>query len=292
MTTSRFATIGILWTLGIASAWGQGGFGGPGRYQITNLKSGKVLDLDRNDQTTVIQFSSRGTDNQQWDIQPSEQGFWVIRNAMNGKALEATGNSNSAPLVCGRFDGRENQQWRIEPGKDGNALIVSRFGKSIDVPDGSSRDGLHLQIYDSNGDSNQRFTLQRVGGGGPRGPEVLRRPDGDREGRGPRPDRYGRYFDDREQAWRLEGDGVCFYEQRDFRGNAWCARQGEDFRQLPPDFGAAFISVRFFGRARSVTVFERRDFRGERYRIARDERNIERERPRWISGRVGSIQID
>jgi hypothetical protein len=48
-------------------AGAQGGFNGPGRYEITNVKSGKVLDLDRNDQTSVIQFSSRGTDNQVWE---------------------------------------------------------------------------------------------------------------------------------------------------------------------------------------------------------------------------------
>ncbi len=42
----------------------QGGFNGAGRYEISNIQSGKVLDLDRNDQTTVIQFSSRNTDNQ------------------------------------------------------------------------------------------------------------------------------------------------------------------------------------------------------------------------------------
>ena len=53
---------------------GQGGFAGPGRYEIMNLKSGKVLDLDRNDQTTVIQFSPRGTDNQSWQIRSAGGG--------------------------------------------------------------------------------------------------------------------------------------------------------------------------------------------------------------------------
>ena len=53
---------GIVWALCLPYEVGaQGGFNGPGRYEITNLKSGKVLDVDRNDQTSVIQFSSRGT---------------------------------------------------------------------------------------------------------------------------------------------------------------------------------------------------------------------------------------
>jgi len=143
----------------------QGGFSGAGRYEIRNLKSGKVLDLDRNDQSTVIQFSSRGTDNQAWEIQPADSGYFYIRNMMNGYALEATGNNNSAPLRGAPYNGSPNQQWRIESGKDGNALIVNRNGKAIDVPDGTDRDGTRLQVYDRNGDSNQRFTLSMVSGG-------------------------------------------------------------------------------------------------------------------------------
>jgi hypothetical protein len=57
---------GLLWITGGAAvfqlappALAQGGFDGPGTSEITNLKSAKVMDLDRNDQTSVIQFSSR-----------------------------------------------------------------------------------------------------------------------------------------------------------------------------------------------------------------------------------------
>lgn len=267
-------------------AMAQGGFNGPGRYEITNLKSGKVLDLDRNDQTTVIQYSPRGTDNQQWDIVPAEDGFWFIRNAMNGKALQPVRNSNSAELIGARFDRGPDQQWRIQPGKDGNALIVSRFGRTIDVPDGSSRDGLHIQIYDLNGDSNQRFVLHRVGGF-----DRDRRDDRDRGGFGDRgrgaPDEMGRYFDEREQMWKLAGDGVCFYRGTDFRGEAFCARIGVDVQELPPQFRGSFGSARLFGRAQVVEIFERPGFRGDRFRITRDIRDLDR-----MAGRIGSFRIN
>jgi hypothetical protein len=289
MHTSRCTAIGIVWAMGISLAWAQGGFGGPGRYEILNLQSGKVIDLDRNDQTTVIQFQSRGTDNQQWDFQPAGEGFFYILNAMNGRALEVTGG-NSSPLVGRPPNRAASQQWRIEAGKDGNALIVSRLGKTIDVPDGSNRDGLKLQIYDLNGDSNQRFILRRVGGsGGPRGgpPIVVDRP-GPRGGGGP--DRWGRIYDERD-GWRLERDGVCFYERPNFRGEALCLKLGDEFRNVPRDFGEVFSSVRFFGRVREVVVYERRDFRGERYRIRRDERDIQASRPAWMSTRMGSVQV-
>ena len=147
----------------------QGGFAGPGSYEISNLQSGKVLDLDRNDQTTVIQFSSRGTDNQVWVISDAGSGFYYLRNAMNGNALDSPSNSNSAPVRGVPYNGSPSQQWRIDRGKDGNALIVNRNGKTLDIPDGTNRDGVRVQIYDLNGDSNQRFLLRRVSGNFGRG---------------------------------------------------------------------------------------------------------------------------
>ncbi|MBE0658023.1 MAG: M48 family metalloprotease [Bryobacteraceae bacterium] len=145
-------------------AWSQGGFNGPGRYQITNLKSGKVLDLDRNNQTSVIQFSSRGTDNQVWDIRAAGSGHYSLRNGMNGNALEATGTNNSTPVRATRYDGRAGQQWRFNTASNGSALIVSRLGKVLDIPDGTTRDGAVIQIYDSNGDSNQQFQFRPLAG--------------------------------------------------------------------------------------------------------------------------------
>ena len=267
-------------------ALAQGGFAGPGQYEIANLQSGKVLDLDRNDQTTVIQYSSRGTDNQRWTIERADGGFWFIRNGMNGKALEATRNANSAPVIGGRFNGGPGQQWRIEPGKDGNALIVSSWGRTLDIPDGSNRDGLHVQIYDLNGDSNQRFILRRVGGAvfGGRDPDRDRDRDRDRDDRGRGgPDPSGKYWDDRDQMFKLAGNGVCFYREPDFRGEALCTRSGSDIG----DTGrVVFGSVRLFGRAQVVEVFERQGFRGDRMRITRDMRDLER-----MGGRVGSFRV-
>lgn len=142
----------------------QGGFDGAGRYEIINVKSGKVIDLDRNDQTSVIQFASRGTNNQVWNVRAAGGGFYTLRNAMNGNALEAAGTNNSMQVKATRSDARSSQQWRLEEGKNGNALIVSRLGKALDIPDGTSRDGAPVQIYDKNGEANQQFKFRRVDG--------------------------------------------------------------------------------------------------------------------------------
>lgn len=159
-TMQLFALAGAL----TAPIWAQGGFRGPGRYVITNVRSGKVLDLDRNDQTTVIQFSARGTENQAWEIRPAREGFFFIRNMMNGNALTVFDERNGAPLQGVPFNGSEAQMWRFEPGKDGNVLIVSRRGRALDIPNGTSRDGARINVFDPNGDSNQRFALQQTGG--------------------------------------------------------------------------------------------------------------------------------
>ena len=274
-------------------AFGQGGFNGPGRYEIANLQSGKVLDLDRNDQTTVIQFSPRGADNQTWDVVPADGGYYVLRNGMNGNALEVVDSRNSSPLRGTRFHGGPSQQWRIESSKDGNALIVSRIGKAIDVPDGSNRDGIKMQIYDRNGDENQRFIFRSLG----RGRDdrirdrvrdrVDRRVDNGRAGAG--------YYDDRDRMWRMQGDGVCFYQQPDYRGEAYCSAAGEDRPMLPRGLNNAFSSVKFFGRARSVEVYDLENFDGQRYRIQRDEPDLGRlrnNRRDSLSNRISSFRVD
>jgi hypothetical protein len=143
-------------------ATAQGGFNGPGQYEIINVKSGKVLELDRNDETRVIQFASRGTNNQVWEIRTASGGFYTLRNAMNGNALEAVGTRNGTPVQATVFDGRSGQQWRFDTGKNGTALIVSRLGKALDVPGGTGSDGVRVQIYDINRESNQQFTFRPV----------------------------------------------------------------------------------------------------------------------------------
>lgn len=147
----------------VSAALAQGGFGGPGWYQITNVKSGKALSLDR-DMSSVVQFSPSNMEFQAWRLQPANPGYFFIRNGLNGNALEPTSGGNSSIVLAAPFRGTPSQQWRLDRGKDGNALIVNFYGKALDLPDGTSRDGVRMQIYDPNGDSNQRYFLRRLNG--------------------------------------------------------------------------------------------------------------------------------
>jgi hypothetical protein len=142
----------------------QGGFNGPGRYEIVNLKSGKALDLDRNNESNVIQFSPGASDTQVWEIRPAGSGFYYLQNVANGKALEAVGTRNSTPVQALRFSGAASQQWRFDAGKSGSTLIVSRLGKTLDIPGRTSSAAAQVRIHDLNGKPNQLFTLRLVSG--------------------------------------------------------------------------------------------------------------------------------
>jgi hypothetical protein len=272
----------------------QGGFNGPGRYQIRNVESQKPLDLSGN---RLIQNSPNNSRSQVWDIQQAAPDYWYVRNNATGCALEMTQDRNSAPVVCPPFNTNQpNQQWRFEPVGGGAFLIISRFRKPLDLPDGSRRDGVPLQIYDRNSEGNQRFFVERVGGDSGRPPVVSgdrgRGPDRDRPvGGGPR----GTYFDNRDQMWKVQGDGVCFYRQPDFRGEALCARAGEDLADVRREGGGQFLSMKLFGNARGVEVFERAAFRGQVIRLGRDESNLRRIRAGWsgsVGDAIGSFRVN
>ena len=147
----------------VTGAVAQGGFDGPGWYQITNVKSGKSLALDR-DMSSVVQFPPSVMEFQAWIFEPADPGYFFIRNGVNGNALEPTAGSNSSLVLAAPFRGTPSQMWRVDRGKDGNAILVNHYGKVLDLPNGSLRDGVRYQIYDGNGDSNQRYMLRRVQG--------------------------------------------------------------------------------------------------------------------------------
>lgn len=290
---TRFLLTLITVATATPAVFAQGGFDGPGRYEITNVKSGKVIDLDRNNRTTVIQFSARNTENQYWDIENASSGYFRLRNAMfSDKVLDAMGDRNSTRVQGMPSSSSDTQLWKIDRAKNGEALIVNRRGKTLDIPDGSDRDGLPVQIYDLNGDSNQRFTLRRVAGGGLGDrfrPGRDRRESDDRYRNRRGPAGNSGYFDDHDRMWKVRGDGACFYPQTGYRGRAFCSEVGNQVDRIGGEWNGQFSSVKFFGRTRTVEIFDQEDFRGRNYRLTDDEPDLRDARPNL---RVGSFRID
>lgn len=94
-------------------------------------------------------------------------------------------------------------------------------------------------------------------------------------------DRFPDRGPDRRPGWggpdsRPPRDGVCFFSDRGFRGDAFCARVGDDVPNVGPRWNDRFRSVRFFGRARGVEIYLDEGFRGPRERLDRDEPDLRR----------------
>lgn len=282
----------LLFTLASLALLAQGGFRGPGRYEIYSPLSRKVLDMDRNDRRTVIQFEARHTDNQTWDITDAGGGYYYIRNVMNGNALAVADDRNSSPLIAEPFSNAPQQQWRFESSQDTTTLLVNRNGKAADIPNGSRNNGTKINSYNRNNEENQRWQFQPAQGnfGGYNNTTTTSNNSGryDRPGRGGvsryetqgpngsgARDASGSYYDDRDRMTKMDGDGVCFYRDRDFRGEAVCA----SVRDGRPRWNSSFNdigSVKFFGRATGVQVFDREDFRGNSVELTGDDRDFRR----------------
>jgi hypothetical protein len=88
----RVAILGIVTAATIVA---QGGYSGPGRYEIVNEKNHLALALDPTDQTMVAQMEPHGGDTEQWFVESKPEGL-LIRSALDGRALTITANARSA----------------------------------------------------------------------------------------------------------------------------------------------------------------------------------------------------
>lgn len=92
------------------------------------------------------------------------------------------------------------------------------------------------------------------------------------------------------QRWgrdRSPRDGVCFYQDVDFRGDYFCIRAGQDFRALPLGMNDRISSLRVFGRA-DVTVFSNDRFGGRSARFDGDVRDLRLDI--W-NDRISSVRV-
>ncbi|HEU0124471.1 MAG TPA: RICIN domain-containing protein [Bryobacteraceae bacterium] len=305
----------LILVMASAALLAQGGFRGPGRYEIYSPLSKKVLDMDSNDQRTIIQYEARRTDNQFWDVTDAGGGYFYIRNARNGNALAASSDRNSTPLAAEPFNSGPQQQWRLESGQDSTAILVNRNGKAIDIPYGSTNNGTKINTYNKNNEINQRWQFQQVSGNAGSRYNNDRYDRNDRNNRGNgsfgrngqsnnrydspnnnsttppsgQRDADGVYYDDRERIYKMDGDGVCFYRDRNFQGEAVCATTRNGRRRWNSNI-TDIGSVKFFGRATGVQVFDREDFRGNSVEITGDERNFNRA-SRGLRGNPQSLRV-
>ncbi len=228
-------TLALIAVSAFAIPWAQAqapsGYSGPGRYQIENVASGKVLDVDLRDGRTLRQWAAAyGSDqlnppnnvrNQQWDIEDAGFGFVHIKSAQTGMNLDVQQPNVRAavPVILSRPGKDQTQLWRIEDVGQGQVKITSRIGKSLDLPDGSHNNGTHFQVFPPNPGDNQKFLLFRVDG---RGHDDAARDD-HRDHDAVRDDRRRdgelRGHDNDFRGW---GDAYMVYCASDSMERVWC----------------------------------------------------------------------
>ncbi|HZT77651.1 MAG TPA: peptidase inhibitor family I36 protein [Vicinamibacterales bacterium] len=71
-------------------------------------------------------------------------------------------------------------------------------------------------------------------------------------------------------------DGVCFFEDRDFKGEYFCVGAGEDVSAVPREMNDKISSIKIFGRAEAI-VFRDVRFQGNSSRFGFDVSDLRRE---------------
>ncbi|MBS1792076.1 MAG: RICIN domain-containing protein [Acidobacteria bacterium] len=138
-------------------------FTGKGRYQIQSVVSGHFLDLRRDDNSTLQQWSGSRAPNQQWDFEDAGNGYFYIRSVESGRILEVTGSRDgSAVIAKGQQVGRDNQKFRVVDVGNGQSMIVAKNGKVLDLPNGARAEGQSLQVWGEHRRDNQRFVFKPV----------------------------------------------------------------------------------------------------------------------------------
>lgn len=134
-----------------------------GRYEIQLVATNRWLIAGRNGQ--VVQSNSGSPRSRQWTFEDAGNGYYYIRSVETGELLtiEGNGDNGSSIVLSNQSRYRDAQLWEIRTGPDNGYYFIARNGKSIDSPSSARYDGGRMQVYNRNGEANQRFLLHQVG---------------------------------------------------------------------------------------------------------------------------------
>ena len=145
-----------------------------GYYTITNVNSGKLLDVQNGgttNGTNVWQYEINNTDSQKWKIERNDNGSYSIISKLSGLYLDiSNGNiSNGGNVQTYEGNNSSAQQFMlikldnqiVKTVDDGIYEITSAIdtNKSFDIGNDSNSENAPLQLWDSNGLIQQRFRI-------------------------------------------------------------------------------------------------------------------------------------
>jgi thermitase len=141
-----------------------------GVYQVTNVNSGKCLDVKDASTANLAAVQQSGCsngDNQKWRIESLGSGLYKLKAMHSGRLLSVSGgvpaNQADGAKTIQWDDGTYNdQKWAIQPSGSGYQLKVLHTGKCLDVYNWSTADGQQLQQWPCNGATAQQFKLKAL----------------------------------------------------------------------------------------------------------------------------------
>ncbi|TDO33540.1 ricin-type beta-trefoil lectin protein [Kribbella sp. VKM Ac-2527] len=177
ITTALVAAVIATFLTVVASPDATAAISPTGWNTVAAKHSGKCVDARAAatpNGTAVQQYACNNSTAQQWQFQPTSDGYVRI-NARNNAAqvLDVTGVStaDSAPIQLWAYGNGLNQQWQPVEEADGAYHLVNRnSGKCLDVPSASTADSVQLQQYTCNGTAAQSFRITPVDGTPPTNP--------------------------------------------------------------------------------------------------------------------------
>ena len=146
---------------------------GNGYYKISNVQSTKVLDVPDGSKKIGIkiqQYKSNDTSAQRWKIRKNIDGTYNFISECSGLALDVEYGvmQEGTSIQQFTYTNSYTQRFRLEKTEfveEGITEIRKADNKnlSIDIPNGSSEDGIGAQLFGNNGSLSQKFEVQKVG---------------------------------------------------------------------------------------------------------------------------------
>ncbi|WP_420829196.1 RICIN domain-containing protein [Bifidobacterium pongonis] len=145
-----------------------------GSYSITNVNSGKALDVrngSAGNNAVVQQYSTNGTNAQHWFIRDSGTGYY-LQSALGNWVLDVSGGStaNGAAIHLYAPNGTVAQLFVLSssevsiPANTSTTIrSVKNNGLVFDVPGASTANSARIQLYASNGSNAQKYLFTTIG---------------------------------------------------------------------------------------------------------------------------------
>jgi len=135
-------------------------------YHLVASQSGKLADIygaSTAAGAVLIQWSSNGGLNQQFDLIDSGGGYFRVRARHSNLVLQVTSNNSGADVAQQADSNAASQQWLFtDRGNGAYSLTNKQSGLALGVLNSSTADGTHISQSTYSGSANQLFQLQRA----------------------------------------------------------------------------------------------------------------------------------